>query len=52
MAAISPSLSKAAREGRQLQEEVRVPGVDGAPGQYELLAGSRGKSSGANWSSK
>jgi two-component system cell cycle sensor histidine kinase/response regulator CckA len=27
-------LSKAAREGRQLQEEVRVPGVDGAPARW------------------
>jgi two-component system cell cycle sensor histidine kinase/response regulator CckA len=27
-------LSKAAREGRQLQEEVRVPGMDGAPARW------------------
>src|SRR3954471_1182929 len=27
-------LSKAAREGRRLQEEVRVPGVDGAPARW------------------
>jgi two-component system cell cycle sensor histidine kinase/response regulator CckA len=27
-------LSKAAREGRQLQEEVRVPGADGAPARW------------------
>src|SRR3954462_795690 len=27
-------LSKAAREGRQLQEEVRVPGINGAPARW------------------
>ena len=31
---------------------VCTSGVEGAPGQYELLAGARGKSSAANWSSK